>query len=63
MYEGFATYAVGGKVSSCKIEKPVTHFVMTCDDETYVSADKSVIYGKILRATITFILKFMGGKL
>ena len=57
----FFAYVVRGKLFSCEVEKLITYFVMTCDDETSVSASQSMTYRKLLRTTIAFLLKVGGG--
>ena len=42
--EGFATYSVRGEGSSSKVEELVAHFIVTCDDDCYVTAGKSVMH-------------------
>ena len=44
----------------CKVEELITHLIMICDDEPFMSAAKSVTYGKVLIETIIF-LKVRGG--
>ena len=46
---------VRGEGLSFKVEDLITHIIMTCNDDPSVSADKSVTYGKGLRATIIFL--------
>ena len=47
----------------CDVEKLITHLIMTCNDEASFSAAESVVYGKLLRATIAFILEVGGGNI
>ena len=49
-----------GEVSLRKAEDIVTNFVVTCNGEAYITADKSVAYGEGLIAAVTFILEVRG---
>ena len=39
------------------------HLIMTCNDDTSVSAAKSVTHVRIMRANIVFIFKVRGGNI
>ena len=54
MYEEFYLYAFLVEGSSYEVENLVTHLIVTCDDDTYVSAAKSLTYRKLLGSTVTF---------
>ena len=60
MDEGFYVYTVRGKCLQSEVEKIITHFIVTCDDDYSVFAVKSVTYREGLRADIGF-LKGYGG--
>ena len=38
-----------------KVEELAVHFIMTCDDKSYMAAARSVPYEKGLRAAVTFL--------
>ena len=43
--EGFSTYVFRGGVLSREVEDIVTHFFVMCNEDSYVAADKSMVYG------------------
>ena len=47
----------------CKVEMIFMNLVMTCNDEPSVSAAKYLMYRKLLRSTIAFILEVRGGNI
>ena len=53
-------YVVREKGIFREVEEIVTHFIVTCDDESSLAAPKSVSYIKGLRAAVAFFLKVKG---
>ena len=51
---GFSAYAVRGEVLSIEVKEIVTHFIVTCNDDASVTADKSMTCGEVLRAAVAF---------
>ena len=52
-------YTVRGEGSSSKVKNLVTHFFVTCDDDSSVASANSVMERERLRATVIFF-KVMG---
>ena len=55
-------YAVRREGFSSEVEDLVMHFIVTCNDEVSVAADKSLTYREVLIASVA-VLKVIGGNI
>ena len=61
--EGFAEDAVLLKCTFREVDELVTHFIVTCNDESTVFEIKCMTYLEVLGKTITFFLGIGGVRL